>query len=511
MEIQTQSENSQAKINKKLLILLWLIIMGGGGFIIFHKLKPEPIIEQKIETSTTETSKTENTKTTETKAPEEKTKTYTEYLSTGDKFLQNGYVKSAIEEYQKAADVSPNSLVPKTKLANAYLLDNNPKQAELTFKEAEKIAPESLSIKIGIIKSYLNQRDAEKAKALLSQLDRNDPEVKLYAGIILILYDELDQANTTFIDIVTNNADNKEIVKKAEKFTSRYKLYGTFKEEERVFLKLLLAKAMTEIKEYESAIPLLYSIISEKNNYRDAWIILGFSYLNVNKLQDAIDALLQAKELDQTDADTMFFLGIAYSQNNDLEKAIFYMEKAKSLNYIDLTELEIQLGKLYIKKENYQKAEEKYLYALSKKPKNLTIIGNLFWLYSEKLNSPDKAFEMAQKALVLNPENASSLNMIGKANLDLKNYKKAKEYLLLAKSKDPILDLTYFNLAQLYEIQGFTTLSREHYKQAYLLSQNSTLKNIAYNKYRELYSGTQIQTNTLNSLPGPSVNPPVLP
>ncbi len=239
------------------------------------------------------------------------------------------------------------------------------KIAEVTEATDAKIprdqTPKTTDDYIKLAKNELNAREIEKAKNIIWTLDQNNSEVKYYKAIILILYKELDEAKKLFEEIAKNDKEtNAELIENTKKFLEAYTTFSYYKESDKVFLELLLAKTLIDVKEYQTAIPLLFSILNTKNNYRDAWIVLGYSYLNINKPNDAIDALLQAKALTSEKPETLFFLGLAYFAKNDIDKAIYYVEQADKYGYEPKDQVNLKLGDLYLLKENDKKAKEYY-------------------------------------------------------------------------------------------------------------------------------------------------------
>lgn len=475
---------------KKTLTILWIIILAGAAFIAINFFKPQA---SDIEESTSTTTKTEITETesTETELDAnleiEDTKTYTEHLNTGKLHFDNNQFEAAIKEYKKASELNPNSTSTLIKLGESYLAFNKAKEAEETFLMAEKLNPESLSIKINIAKSLLNQREIEKAKNIIWQLDKSNNAVKYYTALILILYQDNEGAKKLFEEIIKSDPPaEKSLVDNSNKFLEKFKIFNYFTDEDPLYLELLLAESFTQVRQYEASIPLLFKIINEKNNYRDAWLILGYAYLNTGKSQDAIDALSQAKDISPEKPETLFFLGLAYYANKEIDKAITYIEKAEKLGYSDKDQLAITLAELYLLKEKYPESAKKYDEVLEKNPKNIDIYVTVTWLTIEKLNDPQKALKIAEKVLSNLPEDAMSYNLAGWALSSAGDYTNAKIYLEKSIKKDPTLSMAYLNMGKMYEKQNILTLAKEYYKKAYEINGSNSVKNMAAENYNKL-------------------------
>lgn len=346
---------------KKLLTILWIIILGGTAFIVINKFKPKAELPQKTEEVTEVEETIDNSDS--TKIPRTQvSKTINDYLKLADEYLENGYADKAIDNYIQALELDPDSVNTLVLLGEAYLKNNQPDKAKEVFTSASNLNKGSTDIKIYIARSELAAREIEKAKTIIWSLDENNIRVKYYKAIILILYKKPDEAKKLFEEITKSESvkSDPKIEENTKKFLDAYTTFSYYKESDQVFLELLLAKALIDVQEYQTAIPLLFSILNTKNNYRDAWIVLGYSYLSINKPNDAIDALMQAKDLTSDKPETLFFLGLAYFAKNDIDKAIYYIDKADKYGYEPKDQVNLKLGDLYSLKADFKKAKEYY-------------------------------------------------------------------------------------------------------------------------------------------------------
>lgn len=470
---------------KKFLTILWIIIIAGAIFISIQLFKPDSAEKDFETTSTPQVITKQEALDLES---EESSKTYTEYLKDGDNYLANNEIDKAISNYKAAAKLNINSAIPLAKLGEAFLLKNDPSSAEKAFKKALELDPASTEIKINITKSYLNAKNIEAAKAQIWQLNQEDYLVQYYKGIILILYKDFEGAKQIFEKLSAQNAAPqpqipKNIMENSQKFISAYNTFAYFKEGDPLYIQTLLAKTLTEVSEYDAAIRLLYDVINKKNNYRDAWLILGYAYLNTNKILDAVDAFSQAKALDETKPETLFFLGLAYFANDEIDKAIYYIEEADKNGFEPKEQIDLKLGDLYTIKEEYNKAAQKYEKILSSNTENLEIFTRAVWLNIDKINNPQKAMNLSYQAIKAHPENAMGYNLAGWALTALNNIQEAKKYLAKALEINPKLDAAILNLGWLYEKIGSTAIAKEYYKKAYILGKGNSVSNLAASRF----------------------------
>jgi len=214
--------------------------------------------------------------------------------------------------------------------------------------------------------------------------------------------------------------------------------------------------------------------------------VLGYAYLNTDKVLDAIDAFTQAKALDENKPETLFFLGLAYFANDEIEKAVFYIEQADNNGYEPKDQIDLKLGDLYLLQQEYSKSAVRYEDVIDVNKSNIGVFIRVVWLNIDKLGDPEKALKYAYIALEEHPEEAMSYNLVGWSLTALENYTEAKNYLAKAIEIDPELDAAALNLGWFYEKQGLITLAKEYYKRAYNLGQNNSIAGLAATRYNNL-------------------------
>ncbi len=468
---------------KKILATLWGIILVGVVLITLQLNKP-----QSYQFENQEISKKNNS---QKAIPRIKTTTSGNYEKTGDNYLDQDDLENAITNYQKGLEASPDKLTLAIKLSETYLKNNQSNEARDLLTEVLKTHIASIDTNIALAQTYLSMRQIEKAKSIIWALDEKNNRVQYYRGIISILYKDFKGAKKIFETISKAEPKAAEsILENTQKYLTAFESFSYYKGGQNAYLELLLAKAMTETQEYQIAIPLLYDILNNKNNYRDAWILLGYSYLNVNKINEAIDALVQAKELTPQKPETLFYLGLAYFAKDEIDKAIYYIESADKYGYEPKEQVKLKLGDLYLLKKEYQKSASSYENVLSLNSKKIDVFERVVWLNIDQLDNPQKALTLSQKALETHPNEAMSYNLVGWAYTALGNYQKGKENLDIALNIDQNLDATNLNFGWLYEKFGNEVLAKEFYKKAYMLGRGNSIGKLAAARYNNLSQPT---------------------
>ncbi|MDD3861754.1 MAG: tetratricopeptide repeat protein [Candidatus Gracilibacteria bacterium] len=479
---------------KKTITILWGIIIIGSIFIAINIFSPDRIdLKDKINTVI---KTTQENKIPADSSSEKPTQTYEKHLELGDKYFSIKNYKLAIENYRYALQRNPENITPYIKLGETYIKNNEPTKAYDYFLKALKINSESSAAQIGVIQAFLNTRQFEKARDYLVTLDQDKIETKYYNAIILTLFKDFAKAEKLFKEIIaTKEYKNALLTEYSQKFLDKYKNFASYKEGDPLFLETLISKALTETEQYEASIPLIYDVINQKPNYRDPWIILGYAYLKTGKIGDAIDAFSNAQTRYPDKPETLFFLGISYFANNNLERAAYYLEEADKKGYAQKNILNMKLADIYMHQKKYEESAAKYDEILKTNSGNTDIFNRLIWIHIEKLNNPEKALDLAQKAVKDFPDEAMSYNLLGWAYIATNDFEKAKENLQKALEMDENLDAIYINIGILYEKLEMPEKAKEFYYKALLLGQGSSVGNLAKIKIQNLTNQSSTNNN----------------
>ena len=115
----------------------------------------------------------------------------------------------------------------------------------------------------------------------------------------------------------------------------------------------ILGNAASDSLEYDQAIEYYLKAIEVDNNYFDAYLNLGLTYVEKENYDKAIEYFDKALAIDSLNADTYFILGNTYvSGKQDYDKAIELFKKGLKLKP-DSPEEYFLLGFLYKEKGNY--------------------------------------------------------------------------------------------------------------------------------------------------------------
>ena len=92
------------------------------------------------------------------------------------------------------------------------------------------------------------------------------------------------------------------------------------------------AKIFFDAGEYKKSISLLKAVTRQEPSNTTAWVLLGNSFLKLDKNKKAINAYGQAIAIDQKNEEAFFGLGLAFSRMRKNENAIGAYKKVIEIN-----------------------------------------------------------------------------------------------------------------------------------------------------------------------------------
>jgi tetratricopeptide (TPR) repeat protein len=467
---------------KKLLPLLtfaFLIAFGGSSLYIFNLPPFHPAAPEKIEQKQPEKAPEVLTEPKVTRA-----KSYDEYMSRGQLFEKNNYASLAINEYEQASKLDPAKTEPYLKIARIQVQNGDfPKALEI-YNKALALDANNPVIKIEIAKTWLKERKISEAQNLLNGLTAENQSLKYYQGILAAYSGDYEKSKNLLKRSMEIGGDAS-LSKNAQNFLNAYHEFDSYQDGQKNHLKTLLGRSFDQGGEFQMAIALLFEVVKEQRDYRDAWIILGHSYLNIQKYQDALEALIAAKKLDPKKPETLFFLGLSYYGLNDFTQASANLEQAKKFGFQPGILINQKLAEIYLQQKKYQQAASNFEAVVSLNDHDINYYIKPIWLYLE-LKQPEKALQLAQKALKNHPNEAMGYNLLAWAQIGSGAVQEAEKNLKTALKINPNLDAVYLNYGLLEEKRGKLKEAMVYYKKAHEMGQGDSISNNAAERYNGL-------------------------
>lgn len=421
---------------------------------------------------------------------------YFEHIAKGDSLAEKNHFTLAYGEYILANKLSPDVIEPLMKIGKLHLRRKDYEKAREVFQQILAKNVNDLEANINLGKTYIRLGKPEKALEIFNTIEEKNQLVLLYKGL-LAAYQGRYEDSRNFLQEEVNMDQNSENAEIAKNILKSYETFSATQGSQLIYLKTLLGKNFNQADEYHLSIPLLFNVVKEKKDYRDAWVLLGYAYLNIEDTQNAIDALEQARKLDPHKPETLFFLGLSHqlkSINGDRiekEKAASLIEEAIKKGFEPKIQAFQKLAELYFETGNYEKAAEKYEEVINLNSDDLGYFTRPLWLYVDKVGNPEKALALAQKALQTHPNDAMSYSFMGWALIAKKDYQGARENLSKALELDPTLAAAYLNFGKLFEQVEYRDTAKDYYKKAFELGKGTSVGDNAAERYNVMLEKEQ--------------------
>ncbi len=417
-------------------------------------------------------------------------KTYLELINHGMLLEKNGFTGLAVADYQLAHQLEQKNSEPFIKIGRIHLQNKQFAQAQANFEEAVKLDQNNTDSQIYLGRTLLQQRKIEEAREIFNKIKSDTQAVKYYQGIVAGYFEDYENSKK-LLQMALELHTTEDLSKKSQNFLNAYGEFDFNQGSSKVHLKTLLARSYNQTGEYEMAIPLLFDALKEQKNYRDAWVLLGYAYLNVEKYQDAIEALEQGRKLDSQKSETLFFLGLSYYGKNELPKAAETLEQAKKNGFQPVIQVEQKLADIYMELKQYDKAAKNYQSVVLLNDENINYYIRPIWLYLEKLNQPERALSLAERAANNHPALAMGYNLLGWAQIGANQLDGAEKNLEKALQMDNKLDAAYLNFGKLFEKKGQPERALTYYIKAHEIGLGNNISNIAAERYNVIIANNK--------------------
>lgn len=402
-------------------------------------------------------------------------------LQRGESFFTDGFISLAINDFSRATELSPQNINTWNKLITAQIELRDYSDAEESTQKAISYIPKENDLKVLLGEIQIKKSDFENAQKTFQNLP--DIPAKKYYLAVLAIYKGEYQAAQILLEEIRNDPQYK---KQVASLLTAFEIYSQFPDGNPLHLQLLLAKSLNDLRFYELSVQMTKYILTERDEYRDAWIILGHSYLMLDRYDLAKNVLQRAFELDSTKPETTFFLGLAESALGEYDPAIDHLEMARENGYEPVLEVTNALAEAYIGGKYYEAARKEYERILEMTGAPLEKFSKPIQLSLEFLDDQETAINLARRANELYPESPVAKNLLGWALLERNELNESKAILQEVIKLDPNYAAAYLNMAKLSEKEGNNEVALTQYKKAYDLSPHSAVGAVAAERYNAI-------------------------
>lgn len=373
------------------------------------------------------------------------------YFEMGKNYLPQKKYKDAYDNFEKASTIDPKNMWA---LVGMYDVCYETKDYSQAIIIVNKLIEFKKEYKEDLVSLYMNTEQFDKALDLINELNTKVGKTELRENYKREILNQAKYQNSEKDNLL---GQIKKYPKEESNYIALIFLYSESNQEE---------KAMEIAKQLETEIPTsdwaqvsLFKFHLNNNDGKNAVI-------SMNKVMGSrkIDDKIKHRMLNEF----LIFIKEKPEFDQDLEKAISYFDTDKDVQVAK------EIGKFYHSKKNWDYAIKYYELHLKSHSDDIETELLLLQAYTEKLQF-DVVSKRATEFIDLYPSQPKLYYYVGLANNQLKNYKKAKEFLEMGMDylvDDVALEIN-FNI-QLGE--AFAGLGDVKKKESYFMKADKLLK-----------------------------------
>lgn len=392
---------------------------------------------------------------------------YETRISKGDQLFEAGYYSLAASEYSIAATIEENAETAYTKLGRSYLKLGSYVEALSSMKRAYELSP-SDNTRSNYAIALLRNKKIDEAQTLLNEGSDEHQATAFYKSLILAYQGNYDEAKNKLEKAVSLSGSVPTTY--LQNFQSSFQSYHAQQGGQTIYLQALLTKSLIDAEEYPLAEELALKVLNSKNDYRDVWVLLGYTQLQMEKFTEAEDAFKQAKKLDAVKPETHYFLGMAHFKQEEYTDAVDSFELALLYDFTPENEAYLKLAESQAALGNFEDSLAAYEYLIKIDNRSLTVFAEPLRIATDVLGDLDRALTLAEESTSYFPQEAQSHTYLAEIYLKRGEIEKAASTIETAFNINA-------DLAEAHFIAGLIRLAEKNeegakweFKKAYELS-----------------------------------------
>jgi tetratricopeptide (TPR) repeat protein len=305
-------------------------------------------------------------------------------------YLAGDETEKAMGSLSKAVNLDANYSEAILLLAELQIKTGEINPAILALKPLIQQYPKQVQAQLLLADAYRAQGNFDDAQGIYRQLEISNPknaEVPLLMGTAYLQQKNNGAAHLAFTRALTLAPDN---------FLTVQQLAG-----------LDLAE-----KQYAAAMELVQPLVRKDPTQAGPLILEAQIFMSQGDAKSAEAVLLKAVNLQPDNEAAHMLLARLYMDTAQDEKALTELQTASKINPQDTSPL-LFIGMIYNDKKDYPSARDAYEKALAIDPKFSPALNNLAYIYCEFLNDLDRAYDLAQRARALLPDDPSTADTLG--------------------------------------------------------------------------------------------------
>ncbi len=317
-------------------------------------------------------------------------------------------------------------------------------------------------------KGYLTDAVSEFTEVVESGASDRDKAIALtYLGMISDDRGEYDTAIEYFSRAITYDKDNPE--------TYKY-----------------MAIAFRHKKDYKNALTYAKKSLDLKPNDIDTMTLLGNIYFEVSQYEDAVDIYHRVLKISPENPPVLFNMAAALLKTGDEFAAVEYLKKAATFDRIGSVAHRAygKLGTIYMKRNDYKRAEEMLKQAVNIRPSDPRNRYNLGYVLM-KQGKKERAAEELREAERLGEKDTEILESVGDAYITMKNYDRGLETFQKLADINSRNVKVLFRLGEIYYEQGDLDRAYESFRKITAIEPATENARIAWLNMGSILDDTQ--------------------
>jgi tetratricopeptide (TPR) repeat protein len=367
----------------------------------------------------------------------------------------------AVAEYEKLAARFKSAPQVLFQLGLAYLAKDDNSKALRSFNQAVELNPDFEDALLQQAQLNIQMENPDAAIASMSRLIRRQPKQPMpylvLAGAHAVKGD-FDNSIATCRQLEKVTSENPRVAyviggfflrqsrtnEARAEFARAQKISPEFLPAMEQLVNLDLAE-----KNYSAALERVNTELDKHPDYPDVLTLRGKIFITSSNISGAENSLRKAVELDSSYSPAYLLLANLYVHSKKNDEALRELNQVVAANPRDVTALTL-IGMIQGEQGKDDEARATYEKLLQINPNSRIALNNLAYLYSEKFNLLDKAFEAAHKARDLAPYDPASSDTLGWIVFKRGDYSWALSLLQASAEKLPDNPEVLFHLGMTY-------------------------------------------------------------
>ena len=312
------------------------------------------------------------------------------YLQLAKAYLVNGEQTKGVNSLNKAVSLDANFAEAILLLAQIGIKNGEIDSVIASLKQLTASQPQLLSAQLLLADAYRAQGNFAEALAIYQRLGKlfpQNPQIPLLAGSTFLQQKLQTEARKEFIRVLELAPDSLAALEQLVNLDLAEKQYALAmqrvenalgKNPNQAEVRLLQAKVFAVQRDMKQAEAALLKVIELQPESQSAYLLLAQLYLDSKQNQKAVADLNTAIEKNPKNVSAMMLLGMIRNDEKDYKAAAAAYEKLLEMN-----------------------------------PTFSPALNNLAYIYSEYLGQLDRAYELAQRARSLLPDDPSTADTLG--------------------------------------------------------------------------------------------------